>query len=104
MGTLQIWIISMHSKDRQMGCPVCGYPDFQAFDDCGLTTYEICPSCGSQSGYDYSERSVETDFLKLRRSWVNDRGAKWYSSNSSPDGWDAHEQMRDAGLSIQAKS
>lgn len=90
----------MHSKDIHGGCPVCGYPEFQAFDDYGLTTFEICAACGSQSGYEYSESSDETDFLRLRRSWVIDRDAKWFGSTPPPESWDAQEQMRNAGLSI----
>ena len=94
----------MHSEDKQVGCPVCGYPDFQPFDGYGLTTFEICPACGSQSGYEYSEKSVEADFLRLRQSWVLDRGAQWFSSKSPPDGWDPQEQLRNARLSIPTKS
>lgn len=90
----------MHSKDSQTGCPVCGYPDFQVFDEYGLTTFEICPACGSQSGYEYSEKSNEQDFLRLRRSWVIDRDARWFSSTPAPEDWDAQEQISNAGLSI----
>lgn len=90
----------MHNKDRRTGCPVCGYPDVQAFDDYGLTTFEICPSCGSQSGYDYSERSNDTDFLRLRRSWVMERGSRWFSSAPAPEGWNAEKQMSKARLSV----
>jgi hypothetical protein len=90
----------MHSKVSHPGCLVCGYPSFQSFDEYGLSTFEICPSCGLQSGYDYSESSQETDLLRLRRSWLTDRNAIWSSSMPPPDGWDAYKQISKAGLTI----
>lgn len=94
------WIFSMKSKHKQAGCPVCGYADFVPFDNCGFTTFEICCACGSQSGYDYSEKSNQADFLRLRRSWVIDRRAEWWSPSPAPDGWDPQEQMNKADFSI----
>lgn len=82
------------------GCPVCGYPDFVAFDDTfGLTTFEICPCCGVQSGYEYGEDSAISDFLRLRQTWIGERGGTWWSeAHSQPDGWDYDAQLMKAGL------
>ncbi len=69
MGTQPIWIISMRNngdflkRNREaVGCPVCSYPGFAAFDETGLSTYDICLCCGSQSGYIYGEDADEGNF------------------------------------------
>jgi hypothetical protein len=82
------------------GCPVCGYPDFVAFEDkLGVTTYEICPCCGVQSGYEYGEKATTDDFSRLRQKWISERGGAWWSNaHKQPEGWDHISQMTEAGL------
>jgi hypothetical protein len=70
-------------------CPVCGYnnlPDPPA-------DYEICPSCGTEFGYDDFTFSYEN----LRRKWLA-AGAKWHSRRVSPPAnWKPYQQLLDAG-------
>ncbi|HYL90520.1 MAG TPA: hypothetical protein VEU32_17350, partial [Burkholderiales bacterium] len=48
---------------------------------------------GTEFDYDDPARSVE-----LRNSWIK-RGAPWFSrANPAPKGWNASEQLADAGL------
>ena len=80
-------------------CPVCGYPAFEAFDQNGLTTFEICPCCRCQAGYHYVESHSIDRFVELRRKWITDDGANWQSENESPPkGWSAARQLRLAGF------
>ena len=70
-------------------CPVCGYA--------GLTgppvNFSICPSCGTEFGYDDHKRS----HAELRRRWVA-TGAQWFSRRIHPPaGWDGIVQLIEAG-------
>lgn len=100
MGILPIWTTSMPNNAELSGCPVCGYAGFLAFDDNGLTTYDICPCCLNQSGYDYGEGAGEERFIFLRRIWFNDQGARWLGSAEMPNNWNALIQLEGANLSI----
>jgi hypothetical protein len=67
-------------------CPVCGYhglPD-------PPSNYEICPSCGTEFGYQDATRS----HLELRQRWL-DSGAYWHSRVvQKPLGWNASDQLK----------
>ena len=43
-------------------CPVCGYNALHepAYDRFGCASFEICPCCGIEFGYDDARRSHET--------------------------------------------
>ena len=80
----------------QFTCPVCGFDKLStpAYDSLGNASFEICPSCGTEFGYDDARKSHEG----LRRSWIAS-GAHWQSrSANAPPGWNATEQLRAAGL------
>lgn len=77
-------------------CPVCGFPDLEEppYDDKGCPTYEICPSCGTEFGY----QDALTPHSTLRQRWI-ENGAKWSSSvQQPPPGWSASRQLADASL------
>jgi len=81
------------------GCPVCGYPEFDALDEFGCTTFQICPSCGVESGYGYGADVDSEHLQKLRRQWfVEERGHWWSTARPAPDGWDAQTQLERAGF------
>jgi len=92
-------------------CQVCGYPELEedASKDCH--TYEICPCCFSQSGFDLFPEFPET-IINLRTKWIKD-GANWQSRvirkhgilcDPIPEGWDAINQMRKAGFFSSGES
>jgi hypothetical protein len=65
-------------------CPVCGYSL-----ECPAADYRICPSCGTEFGYDDAGRT----YSELRAAWLRS-GARWWShSRPAPAGWDAYEQI-----------
>src|SRR5262249_47050819 len=78
-------------------CPVCGYQlEFKPWDQ-GISSQEICPSCGIHFGYDdacggqgLSARLAL--YLRWRSSWERN-GARWWSRNPCPEGWDARTQL-----------
>jgi len=77
-------------------CPVCGYDALSepAYDQHGCASFEICPSCGTEFGYDDASRAHS----ELRASWLAD-GAPWRSKTRPPPaGWSGELQLRQAGL------
>lgn len=74
-------------------CPVCGYndPASPSFGD--EWQDEICPSCGTQFGYD----DANTSHSDLRQRWIGS-GARWWSRNPAPVHFNGIEQLRQAGL------
>jgi rubredoxin len=79
-------------------CPVCGFEnEFEAYDAGDLASFEICPSCGTQFGYDDhastpAERAVR--HAALRTSWIA-AGMRWHSvAERSPHDWDPEAQLR----------
>jgi hypothetical protein len=70
-------------------CPVCGYNNLPD----PPVDYEICPSCGTEFGYDDFTFSHEN----LRRKWLT-AGAKWHSRRISPPAnWNPYQQLLNAG-------
>jgi predicted RNA-binding Zn-ribbon protein involved in translation (DUF1610 family) len=94
MGTKQTWITSMHNKI--FTCPVCGYNGLlePAYDEHGCSSFEICPSCGTEFGNDDAKRTHK----ELRNLWLS-AGAPWKSKTvKAPVGWTALGQLQDSGL------
>jgi predicted RNA-binding Zn-ribbon protein involved in translation (DUF1610 family) len=52
MATRRIWT-TMHNNNMYT-CPVCGFQGLSepAYDEHYCTFFEICPSCGTEFGYD----------------------------------------------------
>lgn len=83
-------------NDFDQTCPVCGYPNLSepAYDESGCASFEICPSCGTEFGYDDVNKSLET----LREEWLG-RGAPWWSRDRCPPaGWSGAKQLEESGL------
>jgi len=65
-------------------CPVCGYSmEFPPTD------WNICPSCGTEFGYN----DVGKSHIDLRRIWI-EGGMRWWSPvEKQPDEWDPETQL-----------
>lgn len=87
-------------------CPVCGYPELAepAYDAYNCSSFEICPSCGVEFGNDDFHISLpraETHRL-LREKWIADGTLWWSTTQPPPPDWDPLDQLRKAGLSLDA--
>jgi hypothetical protein len=85
----------MHSKPS-LACPVCGFAELDGppYDELGCPTYEICPCCGTEFGYD----DFLTSHAALRERRIS-KGMPWWSSRQQPPiGWDPHRQLQEAGF------
>lgn len=83
-------------SERSYTCPVCGFKslDEPPYDAFGCATFNICPSCGTEFGYDDSTTKHED----LRRRWVA-KGMPWWSKcQEPPEGWDGQRQLQDANM------
>ena len=75
-----------------INCLSCGYqPTFFPWGVDGQSpSMEICPCCGVQFGNE--DKTLES--LKAYRSkWIS-KGAKWFSKEDKPEGWDMEAQMK----------
>ena len=75
-------------------CPVCGFPGLYeaAYDKAGASSFEICPCCGIEFGYEDARRSHE----ELRQKWIAE-GMKWHFG-SVPSNWNPITQLVKAGF------
>lgn len=76
---------------RNRFCRVCGYElEFSPWGESNDTpTYEICPCCGAEFGYDdYTPESIKT----YREKWIQS-GAKWFNPEMKPGNWNLEKQL-----------
>lgn len=83
-------------NESDLMCPVCGYADLSepAYDDDGCASFEICPSCGTEFGYDDANKSVET----LRQEWLAGGARRWSKEVHLPVDWSGVKQLEESGL------
>ena len=79
-------------------CLICGYDGLSKpawIDD--SPSFEICPSCGTEFGYDDWVRVGERRAVRqgeLREAWKA-AGCPWWSQNRPPPaGWDSGKQLK----------
>lgn len=76
-------------------CPVCGYNQLYEppYDESGVPSDEICPSCGFHFGYDDDEVGAIA-FELWRVKWIQD-GMVWFSKGRKPPlDWDPEKQLK----------
>jgi len=79
-------------------CPACGYDglDEQPWTNASAS-YEICPSCGIQFGYDDfagGDPEARMDVYKEWRERWRGGGMHWWAPNPAPPNWDPVAQLR----------
>lgn len=81
-------------------CPVCGYDKLSEppYDKFGDPSYEICPCCGFEFGYD--DLNLGFDYKTYRGIWIGN-GAKWFSEEEKPNEWDLERQLHNIKESEQ---
>jgi len=77
-------------------CLVCGYNqlDQPQYLESSQPTFDICPCCGFQSGFDDDSEGISIE--EYRYEWLM-RGAKWKFDGKS-DNWDFKEQLKNSGF------
>lgn len=76
-------------KNRKHVCPVCGFDGLKEppYDKVGEPSYEICPCCGFEFGFDQSS------YAEFRDSWIKS-GAQWYMLKQKPKAWNLQKQLK----------
>lgn len=73
-------------------CPVCGYDRLED----PPKIFIICPSCGTEFGYD----DAFSSHAELRAKWLRS-GALWWSTvDPRPENWDPQQQVEAVVSSI----
>ena len=75
-------------KDCRKICPVCGYDDLDEgpfTEEGGYPTYEICPCCGFEFGYD--DEAAGFSYTAFREKWIAS-GFRWFTEEEQPNNWD----------------
>ncbi len=76
-------------------CPICFFDGLYEppYNSRGSGSYEICPCCGFQFGYDdYPDK--EKQIKEWRQRWVLS-GYPWFSPRRNPPaGWTPTEQLK----------
>ena len=75
-------------------CLVCGFPSLTEPPRAtnGGGSYEICPSCGFQFGFDDDDRGI--NFEEWRRDWI-EHGMPWWSRGiPRPTDWNPEAQLQ----------
>ena len=73
-------------------CPVCGFDALKEppYDRQGASSYEICPCCGFEFGFDGADNQIV--FTDFRRLWIKN-GAQWFMPKLKPKDWDLQRQL-----------
>ena len=73
-------------------CPVCGFGGLKEipYGAKGEPSYEICPCCGFEFGFDAANSQKE--FSAFCRRWF-ESGAKWFMPKLKPKNWDVQKQL-----------
>jgi len=91
-------------------CPVCGYAGLydppEPDDPTHFESQEICPSCGTQLGYQDHAVDAATRALrhqKLRAAWIAG-GMRWWSTGGRQPSldWDPGAQLRAIGVAAES--
>lgn len=74
-------------------CPICGYDKLEEppYDEFGEPSYEICPCCGIEFGFDLENDHITQD--EYRKKWINN-GGEWFDPQEKPQEWDIRQQLK----------
>ena len=75
-------------------CPVCGFAGLmeEPHDSYGCTSFEICPCCGFEFGYD--DEDGGWSYEEWRKAWIA-AGFPWmYHDNDKPATWNRDTMMK----------
>jgi len=83
---------TMDAKTNLLNCRVCGLeqPEPPWGEDGNTPSFNICPCCGVEFGY---EDSTLITIRRYRDLWL-ENGAKWSVPKATPLKWNIEEQLR----------
>lgn len=74
--------------NKKYTCLVCGFDGLKesAYDKNEAPSYEVCPCCGFEPGFD-------SEYEAYRQTWIKN-GAKWFIPDKKPGNWDLYKQLK----------
>lgn len=83
---------------QKFNCNICGYPnlDQPPRDETGGPSFEICPCCGGEFGYNDTTIQAEQSY---RRNWIHN-GTKWFIFGLKPADWSLRDQLLNIGIDL----
>lgn len=80
-------------------CPVCGYDSllYPPYDKHGYPSYEICPCCGFEYGYDDSDKKIS--FYQYQETWIRN-GFNFNNMELKPSDW-SREKMEQQLINLK---
>lgn len=78
-------------------CLICGYNQLTEppYDADGNPSYEICPCCGFEFGFD--DKSEGIFYTEYRKDWIKN-GAVCFNKKLKPLNWDVKQQLRNIDI------
>ncbi|WP_434166325.1 hypothetical protein [Bacillus thuringiensis] len=82
----------MNDIDMNFICVICGFDDLldPPYEE-GYPSYEICPCCGFQFGFDDCDQGCT--FVAHREKWL-EKGAVWHNNTEKPTEWSLEKQLK----------
>jgi len=71
-------------------CPVCGFDQLKERVNNNSSSYEICPCCGFEFGFDDDLKG--NNYEIYRENWIED-GAQWFIKKQRPENWSLKQQL-----------
>lgn len=84
----------MPERDVGFRCISCGFDGIHqpSYTEDGIPSFEICPCCGFQPGFDDLSEGVSAE--QYRKQWI-EGGKQWWSTLvPPPESWDPDVQLR----------
>jgi hypothetical protein len=87
-------------SDGNLFCRVCGYRSEEPTwgDDGQTPSFEFCPCCGVQHGY---EDATDIAVKNFRKKWIA-AGAKWDDIGSKQEDWSLETQLQNVPESFKS--
>ncbi len=65
--------------EKKYICPVCGFSGLEEkpFNEYGYGSNDICPSCGTEFGFELIDQYKLSKILQLRKEWLNTGPIMW---------------------------
>ena len=80
-------------KEKRYSCPICGFDGLQKTSlrrKQDTPSYEICPCCGFEFGFDAMDNPATQNIFRTR--WVQN-GFPWFIPQRKPKAWDPKKQL-----------
>ncbi|ANF95960.1 hypothetical protein [Paenibacillus bovis] len=81
-------------------CLVCGYDQLEEPQYVKeVPSYEICPFCGFEAGFDDDAASYPLTIPEYRAKWLKN-STSWFAPTDKPENWALKEQLKNINFEV----